>query len=1146
MRTVKYSSLVIILLIFCFRSAFAQTETDYQTINSGSWNSLSIWEIYEGGQWIPAVVTPDYTVNSITIRTGHTVSINSNLTVDQTEVAAGGVLQHDSGNLVINNGTGDDLIVNGTFRIDSGISGGGSIIINNDCTWLSGKVANSSFIISAGGNLNINGSATKESVTTIDNYGTVSWTGGNLNNYIDGIFNNRADALFIIEGDNTFNNYIMYFSPGEFINYGTIQKTTTDGTTVINKGTFNNFGNVEVSSGTLSVTGSSDNPGYSGSFNVSNGSVIKFSGTNRYLTDTLTFNGNGEIFFESGSCNALPTTGGADGVVFAPGITVKLSEGSFTGSGVIVIEGTFIWSGGTISNTNFNIDSSAIFEITGPANKNITSDGVINNYANATWNEGVIKAWYDGTFNNMEGALFDIQCDVSYQNFAQYHGSGTINNYGTIRKITNQGTTNIYGGVFHNQGVLLATDTTIGVTGSFSNTGEVTLDNAVLNLSGSGDSPGHTGTFNAINDSLIKFFGSTHTFSNNVAFSGDFSLLLESGTFSALSTGGGPGIDFPQEMSFTFTDGTFGGSGSVTFNGPVVWSGGTIANGNFTLSPTSSLLITGSATKKLNNSGVINNYANAIWDEGTINAWANGTFNIMEDALFDIQCDYNYINYAMYFGSGIINNYGTIRKSAGDGSNSIYRGTFNTPGTLIVECGTIFLDDTSFSNYSGNTLLSGKYDIHGILKIHNANITTIQAEVILDGPDSQIVNQNNEDALANLSSVGTNGTFTLSGGRGFNTNAANFTNNGVLDCGEAVFTLTAGSFTNSEASTLMIGSTGGISLSENEGNIQGPGTRTFSPLAHYIYKGLEVQITGNGLPGSVTGFTVENQTSVTLTSDLTVTGYLALENGNLITGDNVITLGTATSGTGDLASGSGKITGNFRRWISAAPEAEILFPLGTDNHLRTTGLEFTAAPASGGTITASFIDSDPGAAGIPLDDSGTEIVSVLSDGYWSLTAGDGLSGGVYDLSLTANGFSGVTDTNDLHLLKRNNGGSNWTIDGSHSPATGSNHYPVIHRTGMSGFSDFGVGSSEAVAPELEAPVVNISVLENTLSLSWEEVTDANSYFIYASEDPYSADWGQHIAHTAELSYQEEIITEIRFFKVTASTAIPTLRLNPGQ
>jgi hypothetical protein len=91
--------------------------------------------------------------------------------------------------------------------------------------------------------------------------------------------------------------------------------------------------------------------------------------------------------------------------------------------------------------------------------------------------------------------------------------------------------------------------------------------------------------------------------------------------------------------------------------------------------------------------------------------------------------------------------------------------------------------------------------------------------------------------------------------------------------------------------------------------------------------------------------------------------------------------------------------------------------------------------------------------GLPLvDTDATSLNNIGSAGVWEIVAGAGLAGGTYDLSVTANGFTAYPDPTKMRIVKRPDNVSAWTLDG----LAGSNAFPVIVRTGLAGFSEFGI------------------------------------------------------------------------------------------
>ncbi|HPH85276.1 MAG TPA: T9SS type A sorting domain-containing protein [Ferruginibacter sp.] len=201
------------------------------------------------------------------------------------------------------------------------------------------------------------------------------------------------------------------------------------------------------------------------------------------------------------------------------------------------------------------------------------------------------------------------------------------------------------------------------------------------------------------------------------------------------------------------------------------------------------------------------------------------------------------------------------------------------------------------------------------------------------------------------------------------------------------------------------------------------------------------------------GVTIAN----TIPSDIT-TENLIMSAGDITTGVCTLTLGTSDVSIGTATYVSGTIVGKFKRWYSASTIARN-FPVGVAGITRTVNINFTTAPTTGGTLTAEFISLPGGENGLPLIDGIYLVTNSSGTGYWRVTPGDGLTGGNYTGTFRAAGFNDITDFSQLVLLKRNDNSSPWILDGTHVPTTGSNASAVLSRTGMTGFSEFGVGGT---------------------------------------------------------------------------------------
>jgi hypothetical protein len=85
----------------------------YRSRQSGDWSVASTWQTsLDNATWINAVAAPTIAANTITVLTGHTVTITSAVTFDQVYVTGNLNVTGASYAVTINNGTGVDLTIN--------------------------------------------------------------------------------------------------------------------------------------------------------------------------------------------------------------------------------------------------------------------------------------------------------------------------------------------------------------------------------------------------------------------------------------------------------------------------------------------------------------------------------------------------------------------------------------------------------------------------------------------------------------------------------------------------------------------------------------------------------------------------------------------------------------------------------------------------------------------------------------------------------------------------------------------------------------------------------------------------------------------------------------------------------------------------
>lgn len=258
-------------------------------------------------------------------------------------------------------------------------------------------------------------------------------------------------------------------------------------------------------------------------------------------------------------------------------------------------------------------------------------------------------------------------------------------------------------------------------------------------------------------------------------------------------------------------------------------------------------------------------------------------------------------------------------------SNGAGIATINVNGNLLISSGGI---DMTGSN--ANTGASSNLNIKGDVTI-TASGTIYRTQNV---PSVVTLNKSTGNQLFSVVSNSINSdNITWRIGDGATTNSVDLNSaidihaaatfrvmaSATLNCG--VYTLTGGNFDTQNASTLGIGSAAGISNAPAaSGNIQTT-NRTYLNSANYTYNGTLNQVTGNGLPGTLTGnLTIDNSgisgnNTVTLTSTGSTGSTLILNAGLFAIGTgqqyNISNTGSVVAVAGDFATGSTGGTLNF-------------------------------------------------------------------------------------------------------------------------------------------------------------------------------------------------------------------------------------------
>ncbi len=277
----------------------------YSAKISGNWSDSTTWQYYNGSTtgWEDALLSPDFYDDSIAIPSGYVVTIDADVSIDQTDVTSGGkLIVADSITATLKNGSGIDLDIYGTMEKRGSLtrSSGAEIRVEN------------------GGLYQHNSNA---------DVSTATWeTGSNCE-----IIGVGSDTTFLELGNTgqSFYNF-TWNAPSQTRNVG-LQALTT----VLGDFSVRNSNGKDV----RLVTSSTDKSVYvHGDFNITGGNL--------------------EMTNASGNCylvcyNDYTQTGGT---VSAPGSgTGYLRFGTLTGSG---LSGYFTQTGGTFTPENIQINKS--------------------------------------------------------------------------------------------------------------------------------------------------------------------------------------------------------------------------------------------------------------------------------------------------------------------------------------------------------------------------------------------------------------------------------------------------------------------------------------------------------------------------------------------------------------------------------------------------------------------------------------------------------------------------------------------------------------------------------------------------------------------------------------------------------------------
>jgi hypothetical protein len=508
-----------------------------------------------------------------------------------------------------------------------------------------------------------------------------------------------------------------------------------------------------------------------------------------------------------------------------------------TGSGILTLHGSSRWTNGTMSGTGQTIVApGASLTIDSSSEVFLTTRVMENQGLIVRTGTGLLTLNSGAYITNDAGALFDVQ-----SNSAFYFGSGAagrFDNTGTFLTEISSGTATFdagirftnYGNVTLESGMALFNDT-------FQNNGDVTVGaGATLAVAAGGSA---NGIFDAESGSQVEFTGGTFTVNPSGQFTGAGGYQINIGAALACNAN--------ISLANLVVNGTLTGTGVVTINGAMNWTGGTMSGKGETIIAPGSILNINSIGSLVFNTRTLENAGTTIWTNSGLIELSSGAV-ITNDAggLFDVQ---NAANFIIDTGTARFDNAGEFLKEI-------------NPGT------TTFSSGMAFNNYGAVTVQTGNLLFNGPM-LNNGNMTFDAGANCLSEGNSSASGMFTLAPTSQMEIIG--GTFTLNPAA----QIVGMCNWQVTN--EATLTCNTGVSVNGLSLYGYINGTGVLTvnglMSWTQGTMSGSGRTVLSPSA-------KLSLTGSG-EVFLTGRVLENQGLVVWTNS----GFLALGSGAVITND---------------------------------------------------------------------------------------------------------------------------------------------------------------------------------------------------------------------------------------------------------------------
>jgi hypothetical protein len=259
----------------------------------------------------------------------------------------------------------------------------------------------------------------------------------------------------------------------------------------------------------------------------------------------------------------------------------------------------------------------------------------------------------------------------------------------------------------------------------------------------------------------------------------------------------------------------------------------------------------------------------------------------------------------------------------------------------------------------------------------------------------------------------------------------------------------------------------------------------------------------SNIPSPVIGSLVNNVSSsgtLNILDNIVVSETLTMQTGNIITSSNTISIGSSISNIGSLNYQSGFIEGILKRWFTGTNSGPSsgLYPISNNGiNKRFVTIEYTEA-TDGGSLKNEWINTEMGynlnGDTITTNCNGAFLIENTDNGYWEITPNDGITTSenkAYSITLEGEGILSLVDNCHVTILKRV-GSNPWSAPGTHIDNTGDQVNPLVKRTNVKGWSNWGFAGGPGDPLPVELSSFNTICNDESILINWVTQSEHNS------------------------------------------------------